>query len=45
MNFNTKIVIILIFIEFLKVILINMIVILMVAEKLATPDLLKIKLF
>ena len=45
MHFNTLFLVLSSFFESLKVFLINMVVILMVSEKLATPGLLEIKVF
>ena len=43
LHFDTQFLILLTFIEFLKIVLTNMITILMMAAKMATPGLLKIK--
>ena len=45
MHFNTLFLVLSSFFESLKVVLINMVVFLMVSEKLATPGLLEIKVF
>ena len=45
MRFNTLFLVLSSFFESLKVVLINMVVFLMVSEKLATPGLLEIKVF
>ena len=45
LRFNTSILILLIFLEFLKVVLINMHAVLMISAKLATLGLLKLKVF
>ena len=45
LHFSTQFLILLTFFESLKIFLINMVTILMISAKLATPDLLKIKIF